>query len=166
MADVELTPARRKMAILPLGAEPVPNDVGTAPGVRVTAGKSVIFSLPGVPAEMHSIFRRTVEPEVTKKLGKLHRRYLKLKVEGILESVLAPMIAAEMRKHPGAYIKSHPKGVRDGVSRIELDVAVVGGAAASVDEEVLRIADGIVKAMEAGGATVKSFKGAGKSRGA
>jgi nicotinamide-nucleotide amidase len=164
MERVELTPARRKMAVLPVGADPVLNEAGTAPGVRIASGATVIFCLPGVPAEMRSIFRKAVEPEVKKKLGRLHRRYLKLKVEGIFESALAPMIAAELRKHPAAYIKSHPRGLKEGVSRIELDIALVGEDAAAVDKEALQAAEEIVTAMKEAGATVKSIKGAGGSR--
>jgi nicotinamide-nucleotide amidase len=166
MGDIELTPARKKMAVLPEGAEPVTNEAGTAPGVRIVAGTTTIFSLPGVPGEMQSIYRRSVEPEVKRKLGKLHRKYVKMKVEGIFESALAPMIAAELKKHPTAYIKSHPRGLKEGVSRIELDVAMVGEDPTSVDREALGIAEEIVKAMEGAGGTVKSLKGAGKIRGA
>jgi nicotinamide-nucleotide amidase len=50
--DVEITPARRKMVTLPSGSVPLDNDVGTAPGVRISAGRTTIFCLPGVPAEM------------------------------------------------------------------------------------------------------------------
>lgn len=123
--NVEMTRERRKMAMLPVGAKPVRNELGTAPGVRLEAGKSVVFSLPGVPSEMKGIFRASVEPEVREKAGELHRGYVALKLEGILESALAPLIESELKKHPGVYIKSHPRGIKNGISRIELDIAVV-----------------------------------------
>ena len=126
MADIELTPARLKMARLPAGAEPVVNESGTAPGVRLAAGGTVVFCLPGVPAEMRGIFRKKVEPEVRGRLGRLYRRCVTMYLEGVLESALAPAIEEAVRRHPGAYVKSHPRGVREGVSRIELDIAVVG----------------------------------------
>src|SRR5712691_9846464 len=47
--DLKLTSARRKMARLPLGATPLKNNAGTAPGVRLEVGRTIIFSLPGVP---------------------------------------------------------------------------------------------------------------------
>ncbi len=155
LADIELTPARLKMARFPAGAEPVPNRVGTAPGVRMVLGRTTVFCLPGVPAEMRSMFRRSIEPEVVKKLGRMHRRYIMMKLEGIFESALAPVIAHELKKHPGAYVKSHPRGIREGVSRIELDVAVVGKDKVKTDEA----GDAIVEEMkwkvaEAGGRIV------------
>lgn len=146
MADVELTPARLKMARLPSGARPVVNEVGTAPGVRLVAGRTVVYCLPGVPSEMRGIFRRSVEPEVKARVGKLHRKYLTMKVEGVLESALAPVIEEAIKRHPQAYVKSHPRGIREGISRIEVDVAVVGES----KEEAATEGRAIAEEMEAG----------------
>src|SRR2546422_526486 len=67
--DLKLTSARRKMARLPLGATPLKNTVGTAPGVRLEARGTIIFALPGVPREMKSVFRRSPEREIQPKVG-------------------------------------------------------------------------------------------------
>jgi nicotinamide-nucleotide amidase len=144
MKEVELTPARLKMASLPMGGDPVKNEAGTAPGVRIVTGRTTAFCLPGVPAEMRVIFRRSVEPEVGAKLGNVHRKYVTLKLEGVLESELAPVLSRELKKHPDAYIKSHPRGIKEGVSRIELDIAVVGEDVNVTDEE----GDAIAKEMK------------------
>ncbi|MDA4125295.1 MAG: molybdopterin-binding protein [Thaumarchaeota archaeon] len=159
LGDVEITPARRKMAVFPEGARPVRNRAGTAPGVRLEVGRTVVFSLPGVPAEMRTIFRRSVEPEVRAKLGRLHRGYVSLRLEGIMESALAPMIAAELRKHPGAYIKSHPKGIENGLSKIILDIAVVGPIEEEADEAAGRIAAAMRSEIEVAGAKVSAARG-------
>jgi molybdenum cofactor synthesis domain-containing protein len=156
---IELTPARLKMAKLPAGAEAVFNEAGTAPGVRMVEGRTTVYCLPGVPVEMRGIFRRTVEPEIRKRLGNLHRKYVTLKLEGILESTLAPVIALEMKKHPGAYIKSHPRGIRAGVSRIELDIAVVGEDRRRTDDEGEKIASDMRREIENAGGSVKSARG-------
>lgn len=157
--NIELTPARIKMARLPAGGEPVANDVGTAPGVRLVAGRTTVYCLPGVPVEMRSMFRRSVEPEIRKLLGKMYRKYITLKLEGILESALAPVIARELRKHPAAYIKSHPRGITEGVSRIELDIAVVGGNKESIDEEGEAIAEEMKEAIAEAGGNARSARG-------
>jgi molybdenum cofactor synthesis domain-containing protein len=161
LKTLELTPSRLKMSRLPVGGVPLQNDVGTAPGVKVVAGRASIYSLPGVPAEMRDIFLKWVEPEIRARLGAMHRKVSTLKVEGILESSLAPIIARELGKHPSSYIKSHPKGVKEGVSRIELDVAVVGrdeGKAAREKETIVRdMAESIMKE----GGRVKAARGAG-----
>lgn len=162
MQDLELTPSRKKMARLPVGAKPVRNPVGTAPGVELVSGKTTVFSLPGVPSEMKAIFLESVEPEVKGRIGDLHRKYVKLRMEGILESALAPLIEKELRRHPGAYVKSHPRGVKEGVSRIELDVAVVGDDRRRVEAEGENIVEELTGMVEETGGTVKSARGAGR----
>jgi len=159
LGKMELTPSRVKMATLPAGAEPLPNATGTAPGARLTAGRTVVFCLPGVPVEMRGIFRRSVEPEVKGKLGVLHRRYVTMKIEGVFESALAPLIAEELARHPGAYIKSHPRGIREGVSRIELDIAVVGEDKGQTEDEGAAIAREMQKGVTSMGGKIKASRG-------
>jgi nicotinamide-nucleotide amidase len=123
--EFELTPARRKMAMLPEGATPLRNDVGTAPGVRLTAGKgTVVYCVPGVPREMRNIFSNFAEKEIKEKLGEMHIAKVTMKLSGIYEAALAPSLAEALKMHPKAYIKSHPKGLKAGVPTIELDVTV------------------------------------------
>ncbi len=165
LAGIEMTEARRKMAILPAGSAPIRNETGTAPGVRLRAGKSVVFSLPGVPAEMRSVFRRSVEPELLAKLGPLHRKYVRMKLEGVPESALAPAIAKELKEHPGAYIKSHPRGTREGVSRIELDIAVVGKIRDQVESEGETVAADMAAWVRGAGGTVISVPSGARGRG-
>lgn len=59
----EVTPSNRRQALLPAGAEVVPNGHGTAPGFRGThrSGATVIV-LPGPPRELQGVFRDEVEP--------------------------------------------------------------------------------------------------------
>ncbi len=121
---VQITPSRRKMARLPEDATPLPNNVGTAPGVRLKKGRTVIFCLPGVPKEMKEIFRSSIEREMKRKIGTLYTATVILNLEKIFESTLAPILKRMIKLYPGAYLKSHPKGIREGVSRIELDIVV------------------------------------------
>ncbi|MHA1886082.1 MAG: molybdopterin-binding protein, partial [Promethearchaeota archaeon] len=65
-----MTKEREKMAYLPQGSIPLPNTVGTAPGVKVKEGDISIFILPGVPTEMKSIFRNIINPILKDKKGK------------------------------------------------------------------------------------------------
>ena len=123
--EFELTPARRKMAMIPEGATPLRNDVGTAPGVRLIAGKgTVVYCLPGVPSEMRSIFRNFAEKEIREKLGEMHIAKVTMKLRGIYEAALAPSLGEALKMHPQAYIKSHPRGLKAGVPTLELDVTI------------------------------------------
>ncbi|MCC9655062.1 competence/damage-inducible protein A [Rhodopirellula halodulae] len=54
-------------AMFPRGATPIHNPQGTAPGIdvmfdRSSGSRSRIFALPGVPAEMKTMFEQTVSP--------------------------------------------------------------------------------------------------------
>jgi nicotinamide-nucleotide amidase len=158
-ADFKITPSRRKMAVLPLGATALHNEKGTAPGVRIPTGGAVVFCLPGVPVEMKSIFRESVEGEIKKRVGKLFRKAARLKLEGIFESALAPLIGRELKKHPEAYIKSHPRGVKDGLSRIELDVVVVDEKKEVAERAVQEIVGELVRQIRAGGGRVRWARG-------
>jgi len=54
----------RVQALLPEGAEPIPNENGTAPGVWMTIGTSLVAALPGVPREMKPMFEAFVRPRL------------------------------------------------------------------------------------------------------
>ena len=159
LADIELTAARKKMAMLPSGSTPLPNEVGTAPGVRLVVPGSVLFCLPGVPSEMRSIFRKSVEPEIRKSVGELFRRAITLKFEGVYESAMAPLIQKELVRNPGTYIKSHPRGVRKGISRIELDIVAVSAGKGDADRIALGIARTMIESVKVAGGQLKSAVG-------
>src|SRR5580704_15978060 len=46
----------RVQALVPRGAQPIPNAAGTAPGVWMTVGDTIVAALPGVPTEMYRMF--------------------------------------------------------------------------------------------------------------
>ncbi len=54
----------RVQALLPEGAEPLPNAVGTAPGILMKVGRARFACLPGVPYEMKRMFAEQVEPRL------------------------------------------------------------------------------------------------------
>jgi nicotinamide-nucleotide amidase len=51
-------------ALLPVGAEAVPNAAGTAPGVWMTIGRATVVAIPGVPSEMYRMFNEQVKPRL------------------------------------------------------------------------------------------------------
>ncbi|MEM0049548.1 MAG: nicotinamide mononucleotide deamidase-related protein [Candidatus Bathyarchaeia archaeon] len=119
MERFELTQYRVKMARLPRGAKPLPNPVGTAPGVLLEHEGVTLIMLPGVPGEMMAIFENSVLPLLRKAAGNMVFYETSLDVTGIVESDLAPLIEQVMRENPYVYIKSHPK-ISEKIKRIEL----------------------------------------------
>lgn len=53
-----------KQADIPLGALPIPNKTGTAPGIFINNGKNVVVLLPGPPFEMKPMFSDFVYPRL------------------------------------------------------------------------------------------------------
>ena len=116
-----LTKPRLKMAKLPSSGIPLRNPVGTAPAVKLVKGRTQIFCLPGVPTEAKAIFRDSVSVAVRAISRETVFAERWLNVYGVMESVLAPLIDRTMRKWPGVYIKSHPRGIEaSGRPHIEL----------------------------------------------
>jgi nicotinamide-nucleotide amidase len=54
----------RVQALLPAGAEPLPNPHGTAPGIWMRLGNSLVVAMPGVPSEMQAMFEAQVKPRL------------------------------------------------------------------------------------------------------
>jgi molybdenum cofactor synthesis domain-containing protein len=111
---LNLTKPRLKMASIPSGGMAVRNPVGTAPGVKLKARGTEIFCLPGVPREAKAIFRDSISPSVSSRTAGAVFMERWIDVRGIMESMLAPMIDQVMRRWPGVYIKSHPRGIEMG----------------------------------------------------
>lgn len=110
MEKVELTPHRVKMAKLPENAEPLPNTVGTAPGVMIKVERTLLIALPGVPSEMEAIFDESIAPLLKKEAGEVMFFETSIYADNIMESSLAPLIDQAMHDNAYVYMKSHPKG--------------------------------------------------------
>jgi len=54
----------RRQAMIPAGAEPLENPVGTACGIAARLGRCRIFAVPGVPREMRQMFADQVAPRL------------------------------------------------------------------------------------------------------
>jgi len=83
----------KQQAYLPEKAESLPNPRGTAPGIFLETGESLIFSLPGVPVEMEGMMNEQVIPRITTRYsltGVILTR--NIKVEGIGESQIDVLI--------------------------------------------------------------------------
>lgn len=121
--EVELTSPRIKMAKLPKGAEPLPNPVGTAPGVQLKHEGTTILALPGVPSEMKAIFDESVASMLRRVAGNVTFYEASIDVTGIMESDLAPLIDRTMRDSPYVYIKSHPSHTGEGKPHVVLHLS-------------------------------------------
>jgi len=84
--------SNRRQAMLPPGAAPLANAIGTAPGFRVAVGRALLFVLPGVPREMQVMLREHVLPFVADLPGLLPTAQHWLRVLGPSEALLGERI--------------------------------------------------------------------------
>jgi nicotinamide-nucleotide amidase len=91
-----MTPSNRKQALIPQGADILPNPSGTAPGIIWQPRPDVtIFTFPGVPSEMHRMWEETAVPFLKSQgWGKEIIYSRSLKFWGIGESALAEKVTA------------------------------------------------------------------------
>ena len=91
-------------AMFPEGSRIIPNPEGTAPGVdidipRLAGGKSRVFALPGVPAEMKQMWERTVAPALLAMSDSpTVIRHARVKCFGVGESALEQMLPDLIRR--------------------------------------------------------------------
>jgi len=103
-----ISEGRRKMATIPEGSRPLPNPVGTAPGVFMKIQETNVVCLPGVPEEMKGIFDTAVAELISTSEVKV--KSIDVVVYGIPEAAMAGIISELVAKYPDLYIKSHPSG--------------------------------------------------------
>ena len=153
---LELTPDRLKMAMLPEGAEAIPNPVGAAPGSLVEHEGTIIISLPGVPAEMKVMFESYVEPRLRKIAPNRAVAECGVIVLGVPESGIAPYLKRLARKYPQAYIKSHPKGHETDNPVLDIRVLSSGPDMGAARKLCKKIVDEITDIARSLGGTISS----------
>ena len=112
----DMTPARSKMAQLPLGSEPLPNAVGAAPGILFREGETLIACLPGVPAEMKDIFENALWPRLAARFTGQSYAERTIQTNCWDESVMAPAVDAVAGRHPQVYVKSRAQAYGSGAA--------------------------------------------------
>ncbi|RDD52875.1 MAG: competence damage-inducible protein A [Candidatus Korarchaeota archaeon NZ13-K] len=133
--NLPMTEHRMKMAMMPEKAKPIYNAVGTAPGVMVEEGPTLIIALPGVPPEMMDIFER-IEGILRSRAPQMSYVSVDLIVKGVPESEAAPIIEEAMRRF-NVYVKSHPSGheVREPLLRVNVTSSSISGEEARMNVE-------------------------------
>jgi len=96
------SPTNFRQVLIPVGAEALPNPIGTAPGVwwenpAGFPGRRIVL-LPGVPREMKRMFAEQVAPRLAPLAGKPVKT-LRMLVSGVPESVVDERTKALREKH-------------------------------------------------------------------
>ncbi|MEM0362170.1 MAG: nicotinamide mononucleotide deamidase-related protein [Sulfolobales archaeon] len=141
--NLPLTQERVKMAMLPKGAKPIPNRVGTAPGIHVDVDDRMVISLPGVPKEMEVMFEEYVVPLLMARGPKIFLAEREFEVRNLPESSAAESVNKLLKKYSNVYIKTQPKGTELGKPILLVYVCV----SSKLKEEAEGIADEVVREL-------------------
>ncbi|MBL8752563.1 MAG: competence/damage-inducible protein A [Planctomycetes bacterium] len=117
--DAEMNDTRRVMAMLPKGALCHENTVGTAPAVQLRIGGTIVFLLPGVPAEMQRFFSMNVMPVMSAEGPNTVRGERQVDYHGHDESAISKALAELSKRHPLVSIRTGVQGI-EGARTIRL----------------------------------------------
>ena len=105
MRGYEITPANRKQAMLPAGADVIENNWGTAPGFGMTIKACRFFFMPGVPSEMTAMFRARIRPQLSEMTGDAGEiNVQRLMVFGLGESAVGERLDGFDERFPGIHL--------------------------------------------------------------
>jgi nicotinamide-nucleotide amidase len=121
---------------VPVGAEPIPNSVGTAPGIKAPVGDKVVYAVPGVPYEMQLMMSEHVLPDLLARSGQQQAIVSRsLKTWGTSESGLAEMIAHRVDAQTNPTIAFLARGIEGLTVRITAKASTPEEARAFIEPE-------------------------------
>ncbi|MCE7744459.1 MAG: competence damage-inducible protein A [Candidatus Heimdallarchaeota archaeon] len=146
--ELHLSKERKRMAMLPEGAIPLQNREGSAPGVLLKIENTKVFSLPGVPREMKSIF----DFEMIKYFSSENNQHLyerSIIVNHIPESELAASISPVREKYPSVYIKTHPRSYSTADTRIiEVEIHATTNCTQEEEKILVQVEEELIKIIK------------------
>ncbi|MBI3764472.1 MAG: CinA family nicotinamide mononucleotide deamidase-related protein [Chloroflexi bacterium] len=108
-----MTENNRRQAMIPNGAIPISNPVGTAPSFIVETESGAVISVPGVPKEMEYLLEREIIPYLRRRFeltGVIKARVLR--TAGLGESMIDEKIGEyEKLPNPTVGLAAHPAAV-------------------------------------------------------
>jgi nicotinamide-nucleotide amidase len=167
----EMPESNLRQADVPRGATPIPQVMGTAPGLICPVGNKVVYAVPGVPYEMSEMFERAILPDLLARSGEKATIVSRvIRVWGMSESGLADRLAPRiealdaMGGNPTiAFLASGIEGINVRITAKALDrdqadalldaeqqqvIALVGDSVFSADDRSMEeaVADALVAA--------------------
>jgi nicotinamide-nucleotide amidase len=138
-----LTASREKMCTIPVGATPVENGVGIAPGVICRlAGGTTVFCLPGLPGEAEAVFE-TAAPDLKLTSWGKHVAVREIEAPTADESSLTPMLDQLSEEFPGVAVHSRPGNPAIPGQKVMISLEAGGSTAQEANTTV----DGVVRRL-------------------
>lgn len=136
----------RRQAMVPVGAEVLPNSRGSAPGLLLAHGDKLVLLLPGPPRELEPMFAQSVRDRLAARTAgrRLRRRVIKIvgQPESTVDAIAAPIYGpwAAAPTPITTTILASP-------GQVELHVAVRGSDVAVMDRLLDRAVQELVEAV-------------------
>ena len=125
-------------ADVPVGARPIPDQPGTAPGLICPIGEKVLYAVPGVPYEMHVMMERCILPDLKQRAGLASViKSRVLRTWGHSESRLAELLAGRIDALDAsgnptiAFLASGIEGIKVRITAKSADAAAVSALGAA-----------------------------------
>ena len=129
-----------RQADVPVGADAIPNPIGTAPGIRAELDGKVVYAVPGVPYEMQLMLTEQVLPDLLARSGESAVIVSRsLKTWGQSESGLAEMIAHRVDVQTNPTIAFLARGIEGLVVRLTAKAPSAAEAEALIAEEEIEL---------------------------
>lgn len=139
---IEMAANNARQALVPTGAEPLPNAHGTAPGLWIEHGGRTLILLPGPPAELKPMFAGECMPRLLKKSGShvLARRVYR--TTGLPESALDQRIAPIYLKYknPETTVLAKP-------GQVDVHLSARGSTEAEAESLLVELGDQIERRL-------------------
>ncbi len=97
--NMKMVEINSRQALIPEGAQVLPNPRGTAPGILMNQGKCTIVMLPGPPREMQAMFDDSVMPVLRQRVGDMVIVRRSLSLFGLSESGVDEIAAPIYSQH-------------------------------------------------------------------
>lgn len=124
----------RRQALLPIGAQRLDNDWGTAPGFAMAHEACQFYFVPGVPREMMAIFEHRISADLSERFPSIQESRLTFHTIGAGESTLQDKLKTLLLP-PGARLGFRAKGTENEV-KITFPGILSPGEAEPLIEEV------------------------------
>ncbi len=127
-----MSPANRVQAMFPVGATPIENTCGTAPGIHVRLNQSKVYVMPGVPREMKTMFSRDILPHLRTLGGGRACVQRLIRTYGGAEAEIGEKIADLMKRGRNPTV---------GTSAADMIISIRINALAGTPDEAARLAE-------------------------
>ena len=128
-----LQQAALRQAKLPRGGVPIPNPLGTAPGLWLALPRAIVIALPGVPAEMRAMLARTVLPRLKRLRGATPVVSRTLRTIGLVELSIEAILR-RLTIPPGVEVGLYPS-----LRMVDVRLTATGSSRAQAARAVARL---------------------------